>query len=84
MVYSLLISTYFLERSHPQALPLDSPEFKSNKNEDSKALLKALESANDQESLLYPVRVCSNKSDFILFEEHISDLPTDDKVILLI
>ena len=58
--------------------------FKSNRNEDSKALLKALESANDQESLLYLVRVCSNKSDFILFEEHISDLPTDDKVILLI
>ena len=58
--------------------------FKSNKNEDSKALLKALESANDQESLLYHVRVCSNKSDFLLFEEHISDLPTDDKVILLI
>ena len=58
--------------------------FKSNKNEDSKALLKALESANDQESLLYLVRVCSNKSDFLLFEEHISDLPTDDKVFLLI
>ena len=58
--------------------------FKLNKNNDSKALLKALESTNDQESLLYLVRVCSNKSDFILFEEHISDLPTDDKVFLLI
>ena len=58
--------------------------FKLNKNEDSKALLKALENANDQESLLYLVRVCSNKSDFILFEEHISDLPTDEKVFLLI
>ena len=58
--------------------------FKSNKNEDSKALLKALESANDQESLLYLVRVCSKKSDFVLFEEHISDIPNDDKVLLLI
>ena len=45
--------------------------FKLNKNKDSKALLKALESAKDQESLLYLVRVCTNKSDFVLFEEHI-------------
>ena len=58
--------------------------FKLNKGEDSKALLKALESANDQESLLYLVRVCSKKSDFVLFEEHISDIPNDDKVLLLI
>ena len=49
--------------------------FKLNKNEDSKALLKALQNADGQESLLYLVRVCSKKSDFILFEEHISDLP---------
>ena len=43
--------------------------FKLNKNEDSKALLKALQNADGQESLLYLVRVCSKKSDFILFEE---------------
>ena len=28
VVYSLFISTYFLERSHPQAVPCDSPEFR--------------------------------------------------------
>ena len=28
VVYSLFISTYFLERSHPQAVPFDSPEFR--------------------------------------------------------
>ena len=58
--------------------------FKLNKNEGSKVLLKALQNADDQESLLYLVRVCSKKSDFILFQEHISDLPADDKVSLLI
>ncbi len=58
--------------------------FKLNKNKDPKALLKALENTKDQESLLYLIRVCSNKSDFILFEEHISDLPIDDKLLLLI
>ena len=58
--------------------------FKLNKNEHSKALSKALQSADGQESLLYLVRVCSKKSDFILFEEHISNLPTDDKVSLMI
>ena len=58
--------------------------FKLNKNQDPKVLLKALENTKDQESLLYLIRVCSNKSDFFLFEEHISDLPIDDKLLLLI
>ena len=58
--------------------------FKLNKNQDPKVLLKALENTKDQESLLYLIRVCNNKSDFILFEEHISDLPIDDKLFLLI
>ena len=57
---------------------------KMNRSTDSSALIKALEYAKNRESLLYLVRVCSNQSDFILFEKHISDLSTDDQVVLLI
>jgi|TARA_B100001094_G_C18175678_1_gene797729 hypothetical protein len=58
--------------------------FKSSKNKDSNALSKALDNAVNQESLLYLVRVCSTPSDFLLFEEHILDLPAEDKLLLLI
>ena len=58
--------------------------FKSNKNEDSKALSKALETATTQDSLLYLVRVCSKPSDIVLFEKHILDTLPEDKLFLLI
>ena len=58
--------------------------FKSNRNEDSKALSKALETATTQESLLYLVRVCSKPSDIALFEKHILDTSPEDKLFLLI
>ena len=58
--------------------------FKSNRNEDSKALSKALETATTQESLLYLVRVCSKPSDIALFEKHMLDTSPEDKLFLLI
>ena len=58
--------------------------FKSDKNVNSKALLKALDNAKNQESFSYLVRVCSKESDFYLFKDKIDDLPVEDKLYLLI
>jgi len=58
--------------------------FKSDKNVNSKALLKALDNAKNQESFSYLVRVCSKESDFYLFKDRIDDLPVEDKLYLLI
>ena len=58
--------------------------FKMKKKEESKALFEALEEAKDQDSLLYLVRVCSCQSDFSLFEDSISGLSADDKLLILI
>ena len=58
--------------------------FKSNKKGNLEALSKALECAENQDSFLYLVRVCSKQSDFALFEGYISELPANDKIALLI
>ena len=57
---------------------------KSNKNSNSSILLKALEFADTQELFMYLVRVCSSVSDIEVFEEHIINFTTEEKIAVLL
>ena len=57
---------------------------KSHKNSDSSILLKALEFADTHELFTYLVRVCSSVSDIEVFEEHIVNFTTDEKIAILL
>ena len=57
---------------------------KSHKNSDSSILLKALEFADTHELFTYLVRVCSSVSDIEIFEEHIINFTTEEKIAVLL